>query len=129
MDQVAKVAANLREGSQVFRNPSGTSQATNQAAAAGGLALAVVTGNMGAAGAIGSGMAGANLSARLLTNPRFVRWLARTTKMPAGAYGSAVNSLAATAKETGDPDLALAVAALEQEKQGQQEGKGKRQNQ
>jgi hypothetical protein len=102
VDQIAKFTSNLREGSQVFKNPSGTAQATGQAATVGALAASIVTGNFGAAGAILGGVGAANLSARLLTNPRFVRWLAQTTKVPAGATGSAVNSLASLAKQTGD---------------------------
>lgn len=117
MDQVAKVTANLRAGSQVFRNPSGTSQATAQAATAATFVVSVLSGNVGTAGAVAGGVAGANLSARLMTNPRFVRWLAQTTKIPAGATGSAINSLANIARETGDRDIALAVAALEHEQQ------------
>jgi hypothetical protein len=94
MDQIAKVASNLREGSQVFRNPSGTAQATAQTSAAVGFVAALATGNVGTAGAIAGGVAGANLSARLMTNPRFVKWLATTTKAPAGAGPALLNQLA-----------------------------------
>jgi hypothetical protein len=125
MDQVAKVAANLRAGSQVFRNPSGTSQATTQAATAATFVVSVLSGNVGTAGAVAGGVAGANLSARLMTNPRFVRWLAQTTKVPVGATGSVINSLGRLARETGDRDIALAAAALEHEQQnGQQQANG-----
>lgn len=124
MDQIARVAGNLRVGSQVFRNPSGTSQATAQAATAATFVVSVLSGNVGTAGAVAAGVGGANLSARLMTNPRFVRWLAQTTRMPVGASASAVNSLANIAKQTGDHDIALAVAALEhQQKQSEQERK------
>jgi hypothetical protein len=126
MDQIAKVAANLRAGSQVFRNPSGTGQAATQAATVATFALSVITGNVGTAGAIAAGVGSANLSARLLTNPRFVRWLAQSTKVPVGASGAAVNSLAKIAQDTRDQDIAKAVAILEHEN-GQENQDGNRQ--
>jgi len=136
MDQVAKFAANLREGSQVFRNPSGTAQATAQIAlgsTVGASVMAIMTGHA-AAGAAGlTGVAavtgGGNLTARLMTNPRFVKWLAQSTKIPAGMYPSMVNSLSAQAKESGDIDLARAAVLLQQQpsdagNQGEREQQG-----
>jgi hypothetical protein len=82
MDAVASVASNLRSGSKVFQNPSGTAQAGLGAATAGAFALSVLQGNVGTATAIGGGVATANLASRLLTYPRFVKWLAKTTKAP-----------------------------------------------
>lgn len=101
MDQVAKVASNLREGSQVFRNPSGTAQATVQTSAAVGFIASLATGNFGTAAAIAGGAGGANLSARLMTNPRFVQWLATSTKAPAAAGPALLNQLA----QSDDPDI------------------------
>jgi hypothetical protein len=114
MDQVAKVAANLREGSQVFRNPSGTGQATTQAATVGGLAGAIITGHLGAATGIGAGVGGANLTSRLMRNPNFVRWLARSTKFPVGAYAGQVNALLQQGKQTSDEDLIQAALFLKE---------------
>lgn len=117
MDAVAKATSNLREGSQVFRNPSGTAQKTALITTLSSLGAALASGHPGTAAIIGSGVGLANLSGRLMTNPSFVHWLATTTKAPAGAYVAAVNSLANTAKQTGDMDLARAVAVLEQNEQ------------
>lgn len=129
MDAIAKTAANLREGSQVFRNPSGTAQKAVLFTTVGSFFTLLGTGQVAAAGGIGAGVGAANLSARLMTNPRFVRWLAQTTKAPAGAYVAAVNSLASQAKQSGDVDLARAVALLEQnQRDQQQQDKGRQQN-
>lgn len=119
MDAIAKTAANLREGSQVFRNPSGTAQKAVLFTTVGSFFTALGTGQVGVAGGIGAGVGAANLAGRLMTNPRFVRWLAQTTKAPQGAYVAAVNSLATQAKQTGDVDLARAVAILEQNQRDQ----------
>jgi len=128
MDHVAKVAANLREGSQVFRNPSGTGQATAQAATVGGLAASLITGQLGTAGAIAGGVTGANLMSRLMTNPKFVRWLAVSTKMPPGAYANQVTTLLQQGKNTGDEDLVQAALYL-QKGQNDQSDQDKRRQQ
>ena len=111
----------VREGSAVFRNPSGTSQAVGVAALAGTVAhgvMNILTGNTatGAAelGAMGGLVGGANLSARLMTNPRFVKWLAQSTKIPAGSYTATVGRLAQQARDTKDVDLARAAVVLQQ---------------
>ncbi len=122
MDQVARYAANLREGSQVFRNPSGTSQGVAQGVLFSSVfasLTAALTGHVaaGAAGLAGAGasVAGANRMAALMTNPRFVKWLAQTTKVPQGARAAMVNNLAQEAQSSGDLDLARAVVVLQQE--------------
>jgi len=101
MDQVAKVAANLREGSAVFRNPSGTGQAVAQTTAAATFLSTLMTGHYGAAGAVAGGVVGSNLAARLLTNPNAVKWLATATKAPQSAIPALLNRAA----QSDDPDL------------------------
>ncbi|MNX46024.1 Transglycosylase SLT domain protein [compost metagenome] len=93
--EFAKVASNVREGSKVFANPSGTQPALSaQATGIGGLA-ALVSGNLPlAAAAIGTPVA-ANRLANRLTNPDTVKWLGRKTEFPTAAITAAeLNSLA-----------------------------------
>lgn len=106
MDQIAKVASNLRDGSQVFRNSSGTGPATAQMSAVIGFVAALASGSLETAGLIAGGVASANLSARLMTNPRFVKWLATSTKAPAGTAPALLNQLA----QDKDPDIQEFVA-------------------
>lgn len=115
MDAIARVAANVREGSQVFRNPSGTAQAATQNTMIGAFGMALLTGSFKTAAAIGSIPVLANLNARLITNPRFVRWLATNAETPIQQLPVQLNILAQEAAETGDRDLAYAVALMEQE--------------
>jgi len=112
LDTVAKAAANLREGSRVFANPSGTSQALTLQNTVFGAIMAFVTGNVGTAAGIGAGVGLANLGARLMTNPRFVKWLSRTIKMPLSARANAITSLANSARN--DPDIQEFVKTVEQ---------------
>lgn len=112
IEALSKVASNLREGSQVFKNPSGTGQAATQAGTVGAFALSVLTGRLDVAAGIAAGAAASNLSARLMTNPRFVRWLAVSTKMPKSALTSQINGLAQVAEQTDDQELREAVELM-----------------
>jgi hypothetical protein len=114
IDRIAKVTSNLREGSKVFRNPSGTEQASAQAATVGGFAISALTGQYKTAAGIASIAGLANLNARLMTNPNFVRWLAQSTKHPLAHTPSMINSLAQRARDSSDEDLAKAAALLEE---------------
>src|SRR6185295_14575079 len=116
MDQIAKVSSNLREGSAVFRNPSGTSQAVAQTSAAVGIMTALATGNPKTAAAITAGIGGANLAARVMTNPNAVKWLAKTTKAPQSALPALINQAA----NSGDPDLKELAEVLKQQGKNQQ---------
>lgn len=121
MDQIAKVAANLRSGSQVFSNPSRTSDATIQASTVGGLMLALMTGQLGAAAAIGTGLGGARFAANVMTNPNFVQFLAQSTQKPIGALPAQIYLLQNIAERTGDPDIAEVAEAMRELQQGPDE--------
>lgn len=122
MDKIARVAERIRTGSKVFANPSGTA---NRAAAIGyygGLAgttgaAAVGAGVMPLAGLVIGGLS-ANTASRVMTNPRFVAWLARATEMPVSALPQQVIVLKGIAKQ--DPDVADALADLEGQQPVQQ---------
>jgi len=123
MDQIAKVASNLRDGSSVFKNPSGTGQAMAQIGAFGAFTGALFSHNLPVAGGIAGSVATSNLIARLMTNPNAVKWLATTTKAPLSAAPALLNRAA----QSNDPDLkefALQVRA-EQGNQPDQQGNGK----
>lgn len=124
MDKVAKVAANLREGSGVFANPSGTGQAVAQASTATAAIVSFLTGQWQALGAIATGVTAANATARLMTNPRFVAWLAQSTKVPASALSQQIVILDSIAKREGDEDVAGFAEALRSASQEQTQQQG-----
>jgi hypothetical protein len=111
MNAIAKVASNLRDGSAVWRNPSGTGQAAAQTGAVVAFVTSLASGNVKLAAGIAGGAAGANLSARILTNPTAVRWLAKTTRAPQ----SALPALVAEAARSSDPDLRELAALLKEQ--------------
>jgi hypothetical protein len=86
IDNIASVASNLREGSKVFNNPSGTAGASHQVGdlmkvlGAAGVAWHEV-GGWKAPAAVVASAAGANALARAMTNPNVVDWAGRRTDM------------------------------------------------
>jgi hypothetical protein len=112
IDAISKVASNLRKGSKVYANPSGTGQATTQAATVAAVVTAAITGDVGTISAVGSTIAGSNMLARLMTNPKFVRWLAVSTRLPASAFTTQLNGLAQMAQRNKDSELFEAVELL-----------------
>lgn len=81
LENLAKVSTNIRDGSRYLANPSGSGPAAARQALLGAAALAGLTGNAGALGAIGGGVVGTNLLSRALTNPNALMRLARPTQV------------------------------------------------
>ena len=81
VDSIAKASASIREGGKVFSNPSGTAGSFAAATVYLSPVVAASTGSAiplaAAAGAAGS----AYLGAKLLTNQKFVEWLAAAPKV------------------------------------------------
>jgi hypothetical protein len=113
MDGLASVAETARQASHVGANPSGTAQAGAQIGAWTAFLGSLAHGNVGAASVIGGGMGSANLLARLMTNPRFVSYLAKqSATVPPQAAN--VAQLVNMANNSDDPDLKTVASALTQ---------------
>ena len=93
LDKIAKVASNVREGSKVFANPSGTGQVVAATSGLTAFGVLLATGQLGGAGALAVGAGAANVQARLMTNPKVVHWLAKTTAAPAEQLPAQLNQL------------------------------------
>lgn len=76
LEKVAKAAELIRNKGGIYANPSGTTAAAAQLGVGGAAVAAAMTGNMGMLGGVLGSMAGANITARMLTYPKFVKWLA-----------------------------------------------------
>lgn len=123
MDKIAAAASSIRDSSKALANPSGTGQATASIASAAMAAMAILSGNTTAAGLL-AGQAGlANAASRLMTSPRFVRWLAKETDESARAAGALGRLATAMERET-DPEVLEAAqsfaGAFSQAQRGQQ---------
>ena len=114
LDALGRWAARAEESSEAFANPSGTARATAGltmvgAGAAGPLLYPLFGANaLGVTAAAGSLVLGANVTSRLLTSPKFVRWLAQGTKIKPNGVGAHIGRLADVAAG-GDAKTAQAI--------------------
>lgn len=113
MDSVANVASNVREGSKYLANPSGTAPSLAALSTVGGFIQSLFTGHPLIAGGIAGGAGAANLGARLMTNPTFVKFLATKANTPTAVLGPTITALRVTAKEKNDPDLKAAADMMQ----------------
>lgn len=101
LEQLAKASFNIREGKDIMQNTASFAAAGVYAAPV----VAVATLNpavlLGAASATGF----ANIGARMLTNPKIVEWLARSTKIPTNAAAPHLARLAVIYNNTKDEKL------------------------
>lgn len=124
LDTIAATAANIRAGSKVMQNASGSAPTGFQLGTAGAFVWALWTGNMPVAGGIAGLTALSNGSARMMTNPRFVGWLAEATKVPAAALPMELARLKAEAQAAGDDELLEFARQLEEQAVGNQANSG-----
>ena len=118
IDKLARVAESIKDGSGVLRNPSGTAAQVASFGYGGGLAMSILTGDLPTLAKLVAGGGLANLTARALTSPRTVSWLARNTDTPVGALPAQINVLKRIAAENDDEaaaDLAVALEGSEEE--------------
>lgn len=100
INRVASVANRYKEGLKEMANPSGTSQSlTNIGTVVGGSA-ALASGNLPAFGLVLGAVGSNTAAARLMSSPRFVQWLATSSKSP--TLTAPIAALAKVAIETGE---------------------------
>jgi hypothetical protein len=104
MDKIAKATSIMRTGSQQYRNPSGTAQKYVSAATIGGGIMALLTAPATLI-PVAKGAAIANLSARALTNPKFVRLLAKQYDAPKSSIPAFISTLATQSERDDDQEL------------------------
>jgi len=121
MDHLAKMAENVRTGSKVFSNPSGTAASASNIGAWASALTSLGTGHPGGAAAVAGAAATANVVARVMTNPRFVRWLSKQTQLGLAPQQANFANLYNMAKTHDDPDLKT-VADLLREPRVQEQG-------
>ncbi|MGH8043317.1 MAG: hypothetical protein ACREOX_01780 [Stenotrophomonas sp.] len=127
MDKIARMTDKIRQGSAVFRNPSGSgrliSLITQTAGTGSSAASALVAGRpLLAAGIVSSSAslaAAFNGLGRLMTSPGFVRWVAQNGEKPVGELVSQAQTLRRIAESEGNDDVAQFADQLEATRQPQ----------
>lgn len=128
MDRIASVAQNIRDGSKVFANPSGTANRAAALTYGAGLVASLFDPSFVSTGSLAASGAGANYFARKLTDPEVVKWLARSTALPVGAAVAQINGLRRIGEKKGDEEIvALAdeLARQHEENKGADTGNSK----
>jgi hypothetical protein len=115
MDNIAEVSAKIRESSQILANPSGTAGAVVGPATVASVGGSIAAGKFGFAAGMLEVLLGANQSARLFTNPRYVRWLASNIEKPVSYAGAAMANLATIAQQENDPDIRAFIEEVEEQ--------------
>jgi hypothetical protein len=97
LDKIAATAARIRESSAVLANPSGTApRLVNVAGTVGAGGIAAISGSpVLILGALGL-PAASNVAARLMTNPKFVKWVAKSTEIDPARLPGHIARLSAT---------------------------------
>jgi hypothetical protein len=78
----------------------------------------LLTGHPGTAAAVAGGAGTANLTARLMTNPAFVRFLKRRIESPLPTMAANAAGLYELARKNNDDDLRAAADLMQQSQQG-----------
>lgn len=120
MDRIARMAERVRDGSEVFRNPSGTVRQgalmAQTVASASGAAASLAMGNVAGAvislGTSAASAATANKLAKVMTDPKWVAWLASNTNKPVGELLSQLQVISRVGEKDGNADIVEAAAAL-----------------
>lgn len=113
MDRIAAVANNIKSGSSIYANPSGTGNKLLSIGYFGALASSLFSTNPAAIAATVGGGAIANGLARVLTSPKAVNWLAKSTRLPRGAALTSLRLLATGSEDPGVLALQQLVASAE----------------
>jgi hypothetical protein len=114
LDALARYAERVKEASKAFANPSGTSGATIGGTLGLLSAGSVVASPVLGPGALtlpllyGTGAGSANLGARLMTSPKFVHWLAQSTKLKPNGLPAHIARLSGISQKE-DPETQDAI--------------------
>lgn len=80
LNAIADVSDNIRSGKAVFANASGTAGGATAAGIYASPMISLGTGNVAPMVVAGSMIVGANVGAKMLTSPKIVDWLAKSSK-------------------------------------------------
>lgn len=104
LDKVAQAASVIRESGKIYANPSGTGLASGTIGAGGVAIGSALAGSFGITASIIGAMTVNNMTARLMTNPKFVHWLAQSTTLKPEKAAEHIKRLAVISQTIEDPN-------------------------
>ncbi len=114
LDAIARTAERIKVGSQVASNPSGSGQFVANVGAAATLGTSAATGNFPVFSATLGALAINNMAARVMSNPRFVSWLAGTTRANTKDMGAQLTKLLAIQQSLAIEDAKAIDSVIQQ---------------
>jgi hypothetical protein len=108
LDALARASERMKRSSQAFANPSGTARVAIGGAMLASAAVSAVTMNPGPIAGMFLAMGVANRSAKLMTSPNFVRWLAQGTNISPNGISAHIGRLTTIAASS-DADTRDAI--------------------
>lgn len=114
MEAVARLAANVRQGSKVFANPSGSASTGAQIGTVGAFIMSVLSGHPATSAAIAGGAGLTNALARLMTSPAAVRFIAHRSRVPIQGLVPVLATLHTAAERSNDEGLKQLDTVLKQ---------------
>lgn len=118
MNKIAEASARIRESGKILQNYSGTTKLGVSIGTLMGLGGSILAGKYNYLAGIGAVLAAGNAGARLMTNPKFVSWLAKNYDAPINTLPAAIANLEAMTKKDNDPDLNAIINAYKASQQG-----------
>lgn len=118
LDKIAQTASRVKDASKELAGQSGTAQLATAVAAGGGIGGALLSGNVGVAGSILSIVAANNGAARLMSSPKFVRWLSQSTDINESQLPAQIAKLPALINKS-DPEEAKAISQFIEDAKGE----------
>lgn len=127
MDKIARMTEKIRQGSAVFRNPSGTGRLISLITQSAGTASSAATAAMSGSPLLGAGIVAGSASlaaafnglGRLMTSPGFVRWVAKNGEKPVGELVAQTQMLRHVAESEDNDDVTELADQLEAMKRQQ----------
>ncbi len=107
LERIARVASTVKQSGKQGANYSGTAQAASRIAAGTGLATGIMSTSPTVLGLTAGSIIMNNAGSKLMSNPQFVKWLARSANIPAGNSSAAIGSLVGVANNSSADDAAL----------------------
>lgn len=107
LSKIARIASTVKQSGRQAANYSGTAQAASRIAAGAGLASGILSTNPTVLGLTAGSIAMNNAGARLMTNPKFVKWLAQSSRIPSNNASAAIGSLVNVANQSSADDAAI----------------------
>jgi hypothetical protein len=114
-EAIARTADEFKKTMRLNQNTSNTARQLGGMGVGGATIMGVITGNFGAAASAAALPAATYGFARLMTSPKFVKWLADNGRMPIERMPQAINQLRAIGEKTGDDDIIMFTDTLEQQ--------------